>query len=96
MIITGKSKLPDAGKNHLPDLSNVVVKDLREYGVEQAGTYKGGTEAYKGMLSKIRSGSILTEQDAIGLLPKTEETKKRIQRQIDLLLEKYYEQRTRA
>ena len=96
IITTGKSRLPDSGKNHLPDLSNVVVKDLREYGVEQAGTYKGGAEAYKGMLSKIRSGSILTEQDAVRLLPKTEETKKRIQRQIDSLLEKYYEQRNRA
>ena len=30
----------------MPDLSNIVVKDMREYGVEQAGTYKGGIEAY--------------------------------------------------
>ncbi len=67
MIITGKPKLTDSGKNHLPDYSNVVVKDLREYGVEQAGSYKGGVEAYKGMLNKIRSGSILTEQDSVGL-----------------------------
>src|SRR5256885_8032071 len=83
VIISGKSKIFENGKNHLPDLSNVVVKDLREYGVEQAGTYKGGVEAYKGMLNKIRSGSILSEQDAIRLIPKTEETKKRIQKQID-------------
>ncbi len=97
MIISGKSKIFDSnGKNHLPDLSNVVVKDLREYGVEQAGTYKGGVEAYKGMLGKIRSGSILSEQDAIGLMPKTEETKKRIQKQIDALLEKYYELKSKA
>ena len=96
MIITGKSKLIDTAKNHLPDLSNVVVKDLREYGVEQAGTYKGGVEAYKGMLNKIRSGSILTEQDSVRLVSKTEETKKRIQKQIDSLLEKYYELKSRA
>jgi len=96
MIIAGKSKLLDTAKNHLPDLSNVVVKDLREYGVEQAGTYKGGTEAYKGMLNKIRSGSILTEQDSLRLVSKTEETKKRIQKQIDSLLEKYYELKSRA
>ena len=80
---------------HLPDLSNVIVKDLSEYGVEQAGTYKGGIEAYKGMLNKIRSGSILSEQDAIGLIPKSEETKKRIQKQIDAHLEKYYELKSR-
>jgi hypothetical protein len=96
MIIAGKSKLIDTAKNHLPDLSNVVVKDLREYGVEQAGSYKGGTEAYKGMLNKIRSGSILTEQDSLRLVAKTEETKKRIQKQIDALLEKYYELKSRA
>jgi peptidoglycan hydrolase CwlO-like protein len=96
VIISGKSKLVDSGKNHLPDLSNVVVKDLREYGVEQAGTYKGGVEAYKGMLNKIRSGSILTEQDSVRLVSKTEETKKRIQKQIDSLLEKYYELKSRA
>ena len=95
MIISGKSKLFENSKIHLPDLSNVIVKDLREYGVEQAGTYKGGVEAYKGMLNKIRSGSILSEQDAIGLVPKTEETKKRIQKQIDSLLEKYYELKSR-
>jgi peptidoglycan hydrolase CwlO-like protein len=95
VIISGKSKLFEHGKIHLPDLSNVVVKDLREYGVEQAGAYKGGVEAYKGMLNKIRSGSILSEQDAIGLIPKTEETKKRIQKQIDSLLEKYYELKSR-
>lgn len=95
MIISGKSKLFESSKIHLPDLSNVIVKDLREYGVEQAGTYKGGVEAYKGMLNKIRSGSILSEQDAIGLVPKTEETKKRIQKQIDSLLEKYYELKSR-
>jgi len=70
VIISGKSKLFES-KIHLPDLSNVIVKDLREYGVEQAGTYKGGIEAYKGMLNKIRSGSILSEQDAVGLVPKT-------------------------
>jgi peptidoglycan hydrolase CwlO-like protein len=95
VIISGKSKLFEGSKIHLPDLSNVIVKDLREYGVEQAGTYKGGIEAYKGMLNKIRSGSILSEQDAIGLVPKTEETKKRIQKQIDALLEKYYELKSR-
>ena len=95
MIISGKSKLFENGKIHLPDLSNVIVKDLREYGVEQAGSYKGGVEAYKGMLNKIRSGSILSEQDAIGLIPKTEETKRRIQKQIDALLEKYYELKSR-
>jgi peptidoglycan hydrolase CwlO-like protein len=94
VIISGKSKLFES-KIHLPDLSNVIVKDLREYGVEQAGTYKGGIEAYKGMLNKIRSGSILSEQDAVGLVPKTEETKKRIQKQIDALLEKYYELKSR-
>jgi hypothetical protein len=96
VIITSKSKLIDTGKNHLQDLSNVVVKDLREYGVEQAGTYKGGVEAYKGMLNKIRSGSILTEQDSVRLVAKTEETKSRIQKQIDSLLEKYYELKSRA
>ncbi len=96
VIITSKSKLIDTGKNHLQDLSNVVVKDLREYGVEQAGTYKGGVEAYKGMLNKIRSGSILTEQDSVRLVAKTEETKGRIQKQIDSLLEKYYELKSRA
>jgi peptidoglycan hydrolase CwlO-like protein len=95
VIISGKSKLFEHGKIHLPDLSNVIVKDLREYGVEQAGTYKGGVEAYKGMLNKIRSGSILSEQDTVGLVPKTEETKKRIQKQIDALLEKYYELKSR-
>ncbi|MEP7277828.1 MAG: hypothetical protein ABI813_04230 [Bacteroidota bacterium] len=96
MIINSKSKLIDSGRNHLPDLSNIVVKDLREYGVEQAGTYKGGVEAYKGMLNKIRSGSILTEQDSLRLVAKTEETKGRIQKQIDALLEKYYELKSRA
>jgi len=96
VIINSKSKLIDAGKNHLQDLSNVVVKDLRAYGVEQAGTYKGGVEAYKGMLNKIRSGSILTEQDSVRLVAKTEETKNRIQKQIDTLLEKYYELKSRA
>jgi hypothetical protein len=96
VIINSKSKLIDAGKNHLQDLSNVVVKDLRAYGVEQAGTYKGGVEAYKGMLNKIRSGSILTEQDSVRLVAKTEETKNRIQKQIDALLEKYYELKSRA
>lgn len=96
MIIGGKTRLTDSAKYHLPDLSNIVVKDLREYGVEQAGTYKGGIEAYKGMLNKIRSGSILTEQDSVRLLPKTEETKKRIQKQIDTLLEKYYELKGKA
>jgi hypothetical protein len=96
VIIGGKSRLTDSAKYHLPDLSNIVVKDLREYGVEQAGSYKGGIEAYKGMLNKIRSGSILTEQDSVRLLPKTEETKKRIQKQIDTLLEKYYELKGKA
>jgi hypothetical protein len=96
VIINSKSKLIDLGKNHLQDFSNVVVKDLREYGVEQAGTYKGGVEAYKGMLNKIRSGSILTEQDSVRLVAKTEETKSRIQKQIDSLLEKYYELKSRA
>ncbi len=80
----------------MPDLSNIVVKDMREYGVEQAGTYKGGIEAYKGLLNKVRSGSILSEQDAMKLLPKTEEIKLRIQKQIDGLLEKYYEVRSKA
>ena len=49
----------------MPDLSNIVVKDMREYGVEQAGTDKGGIEAYKGLLNKVRSGSILSEQDSL-------------------------------
>jgi peptidoglycan hydrolase CwlO-like protein len=80
----------------MPDLSNIVVKDMREYGVEQAGTYKGGVEAYKGLLNKVRSGSILSEQDSVRLLPKTEETRQRIQKQIDALLEKYYELRSKA
>ena len=96
MIINSKSKLLDTGRNHLQDFSNIVVKDLREYGVEQAGTYKGGVEAYKGMLNKMRSGSILTEQDSVRLVAKTEETKNRIQKQIDALLEKYYELKSRA
>ena len=96
MIIAGKSKLFENGKMHLPDLSNIIVKDLREYGVEQAGAYKGGVEAYKGMLNKIRSGSILSEQDAIKLVPKSEETKRRIQKQIDSMLEKYYELKSRT
>jgi peptidoglycan hydrolase CwlO-like protein len=80
----------------MPDLSNIVVKDMREYGVEQAGTYKGGVEAYKGLLNKVRSGSILSEQDSMRLLPKTEEMRHRIQKQIDGLLEKYYELRSKA
>jgi peptidoglycan hydrolase CwlO-like protein len=80
----------------MPDLSNIVVKDMREYGVEQAGTYKGGVEAYKGLLNKVRSGSILSEQDSMRLLPKTEEMRQRIQKQIDGLLEKYYELRSKA
>lgn len=96
MIIGGKSRPADTSRYHLPDLSNIIVKDLRAYGVEQAGTYKGGIEAYKGMLNKIRSGSILTEQDAVRLVPKTEETKRRIQKQIDALLEKYYEIKSKA
>jgi hypothetical protein len=80
----------------MPDLSNIVVKDMRAYGVEQAGTYKGGIEAYKGLLNKVRSGSILSEQDSMRLLPKTGEIKVRIQKQIDNLLEKYYEVRSKA
>jgi peptidoglycan hydrolase CwlO-like protein len=80
----------------MPDLSNIVVKDMREYGVEQAGTYKGGIEAYKGLLNKVRSGSILSEQDSLKLLPKTEEIRIRIQKQIDTLLEKYYEVKGKA
>ncbi|WP_081163244.1 hypothetical protein [Niastella populi] len=96
MIISGKSKLTDSNRYHMPDLSNIVVKDMREYGVEQAGTYKGGIEAYKGLLNKVRSGSILSEQDAMKLLPKTEEIKLRIQKQIDGLLEKYYEVRSKV
>ncbi|WP_205510901.1 hypothetical protein [Longitalea arenae] len=80
----------------MPDLSNIVVKDMREYGVEQAGTYKGGIEAYKGLLNKVRSGSILSEQDAMKLLPKSEESRIRIQKQIDTLLEKYYELKGKA
>lgn len=97
VLITNKSKLVDTGNRyHLPDLGNVVVKDLREYGVEQAGTFKGGVEAYKGMLNKIRSGSIISEQDSLRLVTKNEEIKKRIQKQIDSLLEKYYEQKSRA
>jgi peptidoglycan hydrolase CwlO-like protein len=80
----------------MPDLSNIVVKDMREYGVEQAGTYKGGVEAYKGLLNKVRSGSILSEQDSMHLLPKTEETRIRIQKQIDTLLEKFYEVKSKA
>lgn len=80
----------------MPDLSNIVVKDMRAYGVEQAGTYKGGIEAYKGLLNKVRSGSILSEQDSLRLLPKTEEIKGRIQKQIEGLLEKYYELKSRA
>jgi peptidoglycan hydrolase CwlO-like protein len=80
----------------MPDLSNIVVKDMREYGVEQAGTYKGGVEAYKGLLNKVRSGSILSEQDSMHLLPKTEETRIRIQKQIDNLLEKFYETKSKV
>jgi peptidoglycan hydrolase CwlO-like protein len=80
----------------MPDLSNIVVKDMREYGVEQAGAYKGGIEAYKGLLNKVRSGSILSEQDAMKLLPKTEEIKIRIQKQLDSLLEKFYEVKSKA
>jgi peptidoglycan hydrolase CwlO-like protein len=80
----------------MPDLSNIVVKDMRAYGVEQAGTYKGGIEAYKGLLNKVRSGSILSEQDSLHLLPKTEEFKSRIQKQIEGLLEKYYEYKSKA
>src|SRR4051812_46081793 len=80
----------------MPDLSNIVVKDMREYGVEQAGTYKGGVEAYKGLLNKVRSGSILSEQDSMHLLPKTEETRTRIKKQIENLLEKYYEVKSKA
>jgi hypothetical protein len=80
----------------MPDLSNIVVKDMRAYGVEQAGTYKGGIEAYKGLLNKVRSGSILSEQDAMRFVPKTGEIKIRIQKQIDNLLEKYYEVKSKA
>ena len=97
MSVSGKSTLLDFSRNNrLADTSSVVVKDLREYGVEQAGAYKGGMEAYRGMMDKIRSGSILSEQDSVKLLPKTEEFKRRIQKQIDALLEKYYEMRSRA
>jgi peptidoglycan hydrolase CwlO-like protein len=96
VIISGKSKLTDSNRYHMPDLSNIVVKDIREYGVEQAGTYKGGVEAYKGLLNKVRSGSILSEQDAMQFVPKTEEIKNRIQKQIDGLLEKYYEVKSKA
>jgi peptidoglycan hydrolase CwlO-like protein len=80
----------------MPDLSNIVVKDMRAYGVEQAGTYKGGIEAYKGLLNKVRSGSILSEQDSLRLLPKTEDTRNRIQKQIDALLEKFYEVKSKV
>lgn len=80
----------------MPDLSNIVVKDMREYGVEQAGTYKGGVEAYKGLLNKLRSGSILSQEDSMRLLPKTEEIKIRIQKQIDTLLEKFYEIKSKS
>ena len=80
----------------MPDLSNVVVKDMRGYGVEQAGIYKGGVEAYKGLLNKLRSGSILSEQDSMRLLPKSEDTKIRIQKQIDDLLEKFYEIKSKS
>jgi hypothetical protein len=80
----------------MPDLSNIVVKDMREYGVEQAGIYKGGVEAFKGLLNKLRSGSILSEQDSMRLLPKSEETKIRIQKQIDGLLEKFYEVKSKS
>jgi hypothetical protein len=69
---------------------------MREYGVEQAGTYKGGIEAYKGLLNKVRSGSILSEQDSLRLLPKTEDTRIRIQKQIDALLEKFYEVKSKV
>ncbi len=57
---------------------------------------EGGIEAYKGLLNKVRSGSILSEQDAMRLLPKTEEIKMRIQKQIDGLLEKFYEVKSKA
>jgi peptidoglycan hydrolase CwlO-like protein len=80
----------------MPDLSNIVVKDMREYGVEQAGIYKGGVEAFKGLLNKLRSGSILSEQDSMRLLPKSEENKGRIQKQIDNLLEKFYEIKSKS
>jgi hypothetical protein len=80
----------------MPDLSNIVVKDMRAYGVEQAGTYKGGIEAYKGLLNKVRNGSILSEQDSLRLLPKTAEMRIRIEKQIEALLEKYYELRGKA
>jgi peptidoglycan hydrolase CwlO-like protein len=80
----------------MPDLSHIVVKDMREYGVEQAGIYKGGVEAFKGLLNKLRSGSILSEQDSMRLLPKSEETKVRIQKQIDALLEKFYETKSKS
>jgi peptidoglycan hydrolase CwlO-like protein len=96
VIFSGKSRLTDSSRYHMPDLSNIVVKDMRAYGVEQAGTYKGGIEAYKGLLNKVRSGSILSEQDSMRLLPKTEEIKVRIQKQIEGLLEKYYELKSRA
>lgn len=69
---------------------------MRAYGVEQAGTYKGGIEAYKGLLNKVRSGSILSEQDSLRLLPKTEEMRSRIQKQLEGLLEKYYELKGKA
>jgi polyhydroxyalkanoate synthesis regulator phasin len=96
VIGSGKSKLMDFGRNRLTDMSNVVVHDLREYGVEQAGTYKGSTEAYRGMLDKIRSGSILTEQDSIRLVPKTNDIKSRIEKQVQSLQEKTYELRNRV
>ena len=80
----------------MPDLSNIVVKDMREYGVEQAGTYKGGVEAYKGLLNKLRSGSILSQEDSMRMLPKSEEIKIRIQKQIDALLEKFYEIKSKS
>jgi peptidoglycan hydrolase CwlO-like protein len=95
-VIISKSRLADSSRYHMPDLSNIVVKDMREYGVEQAGTYKGGIEAYKGLLNKVRSGSILSEQDSMRLLPKTQETKIRIEKQIEALLEKFYEVKSKA
>jgi FtsZ-binding cell division protein ZapB len=91
-----KQKLMDYNRNRLTDVSNVVVRDLREYGVEQAGTYKGSLEAYKGMMDKIRSGSILTEADRVNLVPKSEEIKIRIDKQIDTLKEKNYELKNRV
>jgi hypothetical protein len=80
----------------MPDLLNIIVKDKRAYGVEQVDMYKRGVEAYKGLLNKQHSRSIRSGQNSVRLLPKHEELKVRVQKQVSGLPEKCYEVQCKA